>query len=160
MINERTYKVLGIISNKLRHKNIKWRIGGSTNLALQGIKIKAPDIDIITDKQGAYEINKILKEYEIIPVKFSRTEKYASHFGKFRINRTNIEVIGNLNYFVNGKWLKAQSMVLNKTPLLKLGGFGVRITPLQYQLKSYQKMKRKADSTKIKKIINLLKNRR
>jgi hypothetical protein len=42
-----------IVYNKLKDHKINFMIVGSTSLILQGIDVKANDIDIITDKKGA-----------------------------------------------------------------------------------------------------------
>jgi len=65
-------KVLKIILGKLKNKKIKWVVVGSTSLALQRVKISPKDIDILTDKEGAFKINEIFKNYQAKPVRFSQ----------------------------------------------------------------------------------------
>jgi len=68
------------------------------------MKIAPNDIDICTDEAGAYRINALLKAYETSPVSFSSTGKIRSHFGKFRINGIEVEVIGNIQTMNNHRW--------------------------------------------------------
>jgi len=63
MVEQKTVETLKVIYEKLKRQEVKWVLTGSTNLALQGLKIKPKDIDILTDKEDAFKINKLLKEY-------------------------------------------------------------------------------------------------
>ncbi len=58
---------------------------GGTNLAAQGVAIEAHDIDLLTDKEGAYEIGRRPREFIVQPVVFSENERFASHLGRFII---------------------------------------------------------------------------
>ena len=69
MLSKKVISALKIIYKKLKKEKINWVLVGSINLALQGIKIRTKDIDILTDKKGAFKINKLFKEYEVEPVK-------------------------------------------------------------------------------------------
>ena len=54
-MKEKIINVLYIIGKKLKNKKIKWVVGGSTSLFLQGITLKkVNDIGIATDKVGKY----------------------------------------------------------------------------------------------------------
>jgi hypothetical protein len=46
----------------------KWAINGSTSLVLQGIDLKPNDIDILTDRDCAYEIQEIFNDFMLEPV--------------------------------------------------------------------------------------------
>jgi len=96
MINKNLENVLREILLRLEDKNIKWALVGSTASALQNLRINPRDIDIITDKNGSYKIEKLLLDYRIQPIKFRRTHQYSSYFGLFRINSIDVEVMGNL----------------------------------------------------------------
>lgn len=151
-------KALLIINRLLKDKEITWRIGGSTNLILWGISIKPRDIDIITIKSGVYEIQKIFKKYQISPVKFSKTEKFSSHYGKFKINNIDVEVIGNFKIKFRGVWKKTYVK-----PVLSKVYIGNRelifpLNDLRKHLKSYERLNRGKDIDKIKLIRNFLKN--
>ncbi|MCX6719442.1 MAG: hypothetical protein NTZ38_03665 [Candidatus Taylorbacteria bacterium] len=70
---------------------INWALIGSSNLALQGVDVEAHDTDILTDKEGALSIGKILKESVIEEATYKKSEKYKSYYGKFVINRVESE---------------------------------------------------------------------
>ena len=87
---------LKTICSHLKYDDFDWAITGSTSLILQGMDIAPNDIDIITNKDGAYKINSLLKAYETSPVSFSDTNKIRSHFGVFEIDGVKVEVMGDI----------------------------------------------------------------
>ena len=140
MINKKFLTALKIISKKLRKKKVKWVLIGSASLALQGIKIKAKDIDILTDKSGAFKINELLKEYEVRPVKISRSKIFGTKcLGKFKIKGVKVEVMGKLK-----KRLPSQKII-------KIGEMNLPVSSLKEELKACKSLKRRKDINKIKK---------
>ena len=53
--------VLKVTHGRLKNEDVKWVVSGSVSLLLQNIVKKASDIDIMTDKKGAYRIGEIFK---------------------------------------------------------------------------------------------------
>jgi hypothetical protein len=145
MINKKLLATLKIIDKKLRRKKVKWVLIGSVSLALQGIKIKAKDIDILTNKKGAFKINKLLKEYEVKPVKISRSKIFGTeYFGKFKIKDVKVEVMGKLK-----KKLPSQKII-------KISKMNLPVSSLKEELKAYKSLKRRKDINKIEKIMQVL----
>ncbi len=93
---KKIFEALKIIVNSLKNEKFNWAIAGSTNLLLQGIKVKPRDIDLITTKQGAYKIEKILKDYKVEGIRFKESKKLAGYYGKFMIKNIPVEVIGEI----------------------------------------------------------------
>jgi hypothetical protein len=105
MIGKPFIKVLKIIFKKLRGKKVNWVLIGSSSLALEGMKIKPKDIDILTTKKGAFEFNKVFKKWEIESVKFKESKFFRSYFGEFKIEGVRVEVMGKLERKIEGKWI-------------------------------------------------------
>jgi D-hexose-6-phosphate mutarotase len=82
-----------VLSFSSLSRYLKW--AGSLSLALQGIDVEPHDIDLLTDRQGAYRINAMLKKYEKKRVGYSETEKLSSYFGVFEIQGVKVEVMGD-----------------------------------------------------------------
>jgi len=145
MINKKLLATLKIIDKKLRRKKVKWVLIGSVSLALQGMKIKAKDIDILTNKKGAFKINELLKEYEVKPVKISRSKIFGTeYFGKFKIKDVKVEVMGKLK-----KKFPSQKII-------KIGKMNLPVSSLKEELKAYKNLKRRKDINKIEKIMQVL----
>lgn len=108
MLPKSLEKTLSLLNSCLTN-HLKWAVDGSCALALQSMEIKPHDIDLLTDRSGAYETEKILNRFVQYPVTYSETEKYRSHFGIFLIDGVKVEIMGDLQTFRNGKW----SIVMN-----------------------------------------------
>jgi len=148
--------VLKIIHKKL-DKKVKWIVSGSTSLFLQGIKLKASDIDIMTTKEGAFKICEILKDYEIKPIKFGKTKNISSYWGQLKIKNIKIDVMGEFSERIGGKWVNVSKQRLKSHGFVKLGNIKIPVSKLEHHLKSYKIMRRKKDIEKIKKIEEKLK---
>ncbi|MCL2603420.1 MAG: hypothetical protein FWD90_02965 [Defluviitaleaceae bacterium] len=104
MLTEKQDEVIKIIYNRLDQHDIIWAFTGSTSQAIHGMEIIPVDIDIQTDKAGAYEIGSLLEQYEIEPVAFSSTDWIRSYFGTFFIEGITVEVMGDIQIIKDGKW--------------------------------------------------------
>ena len=137
---------LEIINKKLKNKKIKWIIGGSTSLYLQGINIKkTSDIDIATDKEGAFKINEIFKEHEIKPVKFSKNKIISSYRGKFKIKNIEVDIMGELKKKIGNKWVNISRRRLKSPKFVEIRNIRIPVTPLEQHLVSYKGLRRKKD---------------
>jgi hypothetical protein len=157
-VNQKIKEAIKLICARLRGKKIKWVLVGSTSLALQGVKIKPKDIDILTDKEGAFKIEKLFEECKVrvIPVKLSHSKLFKSYFGKFKLNDVKFEVMGDLKERVGNKWVSFSAR-LKSPKIVKLEGMEIPVSPLQEQLKSYSKLGRKKDFIRVQRIKEALK---
>lgn len=150
-VDGRTIEALKTIKERIGEEDIRWVIVASTSLALQGVDIEPKDIDILTDKEGAFQINILLKEYETKPVSFGRFDPFRSYFGKFEINGIGVEVMGDLETRINDRWVRI-SHRLNEPKVIKLGDFNIPVSCLQEHLEAYVTIGRENDKIKIEKI--------
>jgi hypothetical protein len=105
MLNTAYLKVLRKINTRLSNTNVNWAITGSLGFALQGVPAEPNDIDIQTDKRGAYEIERHFSEFMTKRVTLSSTEKIRSHFGKLMIDGIKIEIMGDIQKRLeDGSW--------------------------------------------------------
>ncbi|MFB6185836.1 MAG: nucleotidyltransferase domain-containing protein [Halobacteriaceae archaeon] len=93
------------IAATLDSANITWAITGSVNFALQGLPIKPNDIDIQTDRLGAYAFEDLFSDAVVDPVSFAEDEHIRSHFGRFRIAGIEVEVMGDIEKRQDGEWI-------------------------------------------------------
>jgi len=143
-------KIIKFINKTLKPSDINWCLIGSVSLFLQGVKIQPHDIDILTDKEGAYKINKLFKKYEIQGVKPSKTELFYSFFGRFVIKGILVEIAGDMSIFLNGKWSKEIMKRLTLKKYVNYKGIIIPVSPLKEQLESYKLLNREKDSEKIR----------
>lgn len=93
-----------LLADRLCSDSISWAIDGSTSLALQEIDIIPHDIDILTDRDGAYAFVKALGDQIVLPVMYRETSRYRSYFGRITLNGVMVEVMGDLSVYRKGRW--------------------------------------------------------
>jgi len=154
VIDHQFVKVLRIIVSRLENKGINWVLGGSLNLALQDVDVSPRDIDILTDKSGAFQIGELLKDYEIQKVESTKTEKFSSYLGKFRIRGLEVEVIGEFQAKMSqGEWTEPFKPKHKTT--LKLENMKIPASPLEVELQAYQILGRAERVQKIREALEL-----
>lgn len=159
--NKKIIEALKVIYRKLKDKKVKWVLVGSLSLALQGVDIEPKDIDILTDKEGAFKINKLFKECEVKPVKFGRfkiggRELFKSYLGEFKIKGVKVEVMGNLKEKWGREWKSLHKRLISPK-IIEFEGMKLPVSSLEEQLKSYSRLGRKKDSIRVQKIKEALK---
>ncbi len=88
--------VLKRIADRLGQSEVLWAVTGSLGSALQGVPLEPHDIDIQTDKSGAYEIERLLSQFVTEKVHLAQTDRIRSHFGAFEIDGIRVEVMGDV----------------------------------------------------------------
>ncbi|AFK86138.1 MULTISPECIES: nucleotidyltransferase domain-containing protein [Thermoanaerobacterium] len=149
--------VLRKIYEKLNDTNINWVITGSTAFAIQGIPFKPNDVDIQTDKEGAYKIEECFKEFVIAKVCFSSNGKISSHFGRLEIDGIKVEIMGDIQKNINGTWEEPVNLEKYKR-YITLQDMRIPVLDLEYECEAYLKMGRVEKVILIKKYINQMKN--
>lgn len=154
MINLAFLKVLKKIHSRLSKTDVSWAVTGSLSFALQGVPVKPNDIDIQTDKQGAYEIEKLFSEFVIKRVSFSSTEKICSHFGELEIDGVKVEIMGDVQKrSANGT--REPPVDLNRHKrIVKIEGMKVPVLSLEYEYQAYLKLGRKDKAGILKRWLN------
>ncbi len=96
MINSSLLRVLHQLYKHLRIDEVNWAVTGSLGFVLQGMDVDVHDIDIQTDKSGAYEIERRFSRYVVRNVEFSSSGKIRSHFGELSIDNIKVEIMGDI----------------------------------------------------------------
>jgi hypothetical protein len=145
---------LVFINKIIQRKTIKWVLGGSTNLALQGVNVIPHDIDILTNKDGAFAIQKKLSGYCVQKIEYCESDFFKSWFGVFKINGIKIEVMGDLSTrsSYEDDWQEPTNLVIKKHIVLE--NQKIPVKTLEEELWAYSKMGRIEKAEKIKNAIN------
>jgi len=150
-LDPKIIEALQAVVQKLKSTDIKWALAGSLSLALQGVKVDPGDIDILTDREGAYRIAGLLKKHEKQPVRL-RSDKWSrSHFGEFEIKGVKIEVMGDLEEKTGDKWTSLSGRLVSPKSI-KIDRMKVPVSSLEEQLKSYRLSGRRQDKIRLPKI--------
>ena len=152
-INAVYLSVLEYICNLLYGTRITWALTGSLNLALQGVDIKANDIDIISDKRGVYQIESIFKEHIKKPVNYEELPQLRSHFGILLISGIPIDIMGDVENKVNNNKWEPHINWKQHIHVINIGMVRVPSLDLEYEYLIYSKI---GDKQKSEKILNYL----
>jgi Aminoglycoside-2''-adenylyltransferase len=142
MIETHHLNALRKIYARLENKNILWAVTGSLNMVLQGMSVKAHDIDLQTDEAGAYAMEALFPEYVVEPVRYLASERMRSHLGKLVIDGVEVEIIGGLKKLLpDGTWEASVDVAAHKC-LVELDGMQVPGLALTYEYQAYLTMGR------------------
>jgi hypothetical protein len=133
---------LRIIHDKVGKTDIIWAVTGSLGFALQGIPVSPHDIDIQTDKNGAYRIGDLLAEYVVEMVSYSSTDEVRSYFGVLSIGSIRCEIIGDIEKRLdNGTWSPAPDL-RDHIHYVEVDKMRIPVLSLQYECQAYKQLGR------------------
>ena len=142
MIDPVYLNVLRQIHARLSYTDVNWVVTGSLGFALQGVPVQPNDIDIQTDKVGAYAIERLFSDLIIRKVKFSATERIKSHFGALQIDGIQVEIMGDIQKKgADGVW-EAIVNPAHYRQMVEIAGMLVPVLSLEYEYQAYLKFGR------------------
>ncbi|NJE13246.1 hypothetical protein [Thermococcus sp. LS2] len=153
MIPQTHLKVLRKLYERLKDSDVNWVVTGSLGFALQGVPVEPHDIDIQTDKEGAYEIEHLFSEFVVRPVKFRESERIRSYFGALMIDGIKVEIMGDIQKKVNDEW--EPHVDINKYKrFVQIEGMKIPVLDLEYEYQAYLKLGRIEKAQMLKKFLD------
>ena len=145
------FRALRTIHHRLGGSAVNWAVTGSLGLLLQGVPTEVHDIDIQTDRWGAYEIERRLAELMTRGVTLRTSERIRSHFGAAEIGGVSVEIMGDIQKRLEvGAWDKLPNLRrLGKTVLVD--GMSVPVLSLEYEYRAYLNLGRTQKAEMIRK---------
>ena len=142
MIDPVYLNVLRQIHARLCNTDVNWVVTGSLGFALQGVPVQPNDIDIQTDKVGAYEIERRFSDVIIRKVKYSAIERIKSHFGALQIDGIEVEIMGDIQKRgVDCVWEEIVDPA-HYRQMVEIAGLLVPVLSLEYEYQAYLKFGR------------------
>ncbi|WP_206425329.1 nucleotidyltransferase domain-containing protein [Staphylospora marina] len=143
--------VLKEIGSKLEHTSIVWAVTGSTGMALQGMPVIPSDLDLQTDRDGAYALASLFSDRIVRPVTFSSTERICSHFGAFEILGVQVEIMGDVSKRMpDGKWEDPVD-VKQVRRWVNWRGMRLPVMDLAHEAEAYRRLGRTEKAERIRK---------
>ncbi|MCC7355023.1 MAG: hypothetical protein IT330_14860 [Anaerolineae bacterium] len=134
--------ILRTIHARLENSGLNWVVTGSLGFALQGILVEVRDIDIQTDKAGAYRIEELFSECVTRRVAFSAAEKICSYFGALMIDGIKVEIMGDIQKRLeDGAWEDPVDWESHKR-FVEFAEMKVPVLSLAYEYQAYLKLGR------------------
>ncbi|MBT9132351.1 MAG: hypothetical protein DDT33_00865 [Firmicutes bacterium] len=142
MIPPTYLSVLRKTYTRLDDGGVSWVVTGSLGFALQGVPVEVHDIDVQTDKEGAYEIERRFSEFVITKVTFSSTERIRSHLGTLMIDGIKVEIMGDIQKRLeDGSWEDPVDLKQHKR-IVETQGMQVPVLSLEYEYLAYLRLGR------------------
>ena len=142
MIDPVYLNVLRQTHARLSNTDVNWVVTGSLGFALQGVPVQPNDIDIQTDKAGAYAIESLFADVVIRKVEFSATERIKSHFGALQIDGIEVEIMGDIQKRgADGVWEEIVDPARYRL-MVEIDGMLVPVLSLEYEYQAYLKFGR------------------
>ncbi len=152
-IDPKILKALQIIYPELTNpgrKPINWAVTGSLGMVLHGMQMDIHDIDIQTDKEGAYEIERRLVKYLVKLVHFKASERIRSYFGVFEIGGIKIETMGDMQHMLPDQKWDSPVEINESRDWVDYADLHIPVITLEHEVKAYQKMGRTEKAEMIK----------
>lgn len=143
ILKTRFLEVLKTLYSKLNKTDILWVIGGSLALKLVGLEVEPKDIDLFTNEEGAYEVEKLLAEYLVKNVSLSSKDNIRSHYGILNIHGIEVEIIGHIEFKDERNIWEAGRKLEGVINIHEFEGMKIPLMKIESQLKGYTKIGRK-----------------
>jgi hypothetical protein len=141
-------KIYPELTNPAR-KPIYWAVTGSLGMVLHGMQMEIHDIDLQTDKEGAYEIERRLVNSLVKLVHFKASERIRSYFGVFEVGGIKIEIMGDMQHLsIDQKW-DSPVAIESCRDWVDFEGMHIPVMTLEHEAEAYLKMGRAEKSDKI-----------
>jgi hypothetical protein len=120
-------------------------------MALQGMPVIPSDLDLQTDRQGAYVLAALFSNRIVRPVTFSSTERIRSHFGALEIHGVPVEIMGDVSKRLpDGSW--EEPVDVNRVRRwVNWRGMRLPVMDLAHEAEAYQRMGRTEKAERIRK---------
>jgi hypothetical protein len=144
--------VLRKIYQRLSTCTQPWVITGSFGMALQGMEVEVHDIDLQTNRAGAYEIERMFCMDMKEPVQFSTAEAVRSYFGAFEIDGVKVEIMGDLQKRITPQpavW-EEPVKVEDHRRWVDVEEMRIPVLSLEYEYQAYLKLGRTERAAQIK----------
>ncbi len=144
MIQGKHVQVLRKICERLSGADVNWVVTGSLSLAIRGVAVEPHDIDIQTDRQGAYEIERLLSEFVTRKVELSSSEsaRIRSHFGALVVDEITVEIMGDIEHLLEeGTWEPPPDLNAHKQ-FVEIAGMRIPVLSVEYEYQAYLKLGR------------------
>jgi hypothetical protein len=143
VISPQHLQVLHKIVTRLQDHPITWAVTGSLGMALQGVPVEVHDIDIQTDQEGAYAIERCFADFVVQPVRYVASERIRSHLGMLEIDGIQVEIMGAIQKRIGDDGWEAPVQVERYRRWKQTGALRVPVLSLEYEYRAYLRMERR-----------------
>jgi hypothetical protein len=151
MIQDQFLRALRTFHLRLETSGVNWVVTGSLGMALQGMDIAVHDMDIQTDKAGAYEIEWRLSEYAVKPVRYTASDRMRSYLGLLELDGVQVEVMGDIQKRLGDQTWEEPVRVERYKQWVDIDGLRIPVLSLDYEYEAYRAMGRSEKAEMLRK---------
>ncbi len=130
------------LHDRLAADGLPWAVTGSLGFALQGVPVAVRDIDIQTDREGAYRIAALFAASVTLPVAWRADERIRSHFGRLTLDGMAVEIMGAVQKrLADGAWEDPVDIARYRQ-FVAFEGLRVPVLSLAYECQAYRRLGR------------------
>jgi hypothetical protein len=139
--------------SRLENENVEWALVGSLGLAIRGAPIEPKDIDLMTDKDGAYQIEQLFSDFITYPVSFKTSNQIESHFGALNIDGVKVEIMGDFRiHLEDGGWHGPPDFSRFKE-VKQFEEMPIPVLSLEWEYDSYHRLGREDRAEMVKRLL-------
>ena len=131
------------IYTRIKDKSINWAVTGSLNMALQGMPVTIHDIDLQTDKDGAYNIARAMAESVVTPVYYRMSDRIRSHYGALNVDGIQVEIMGDIQKLMEDQAWEEPVRIDLYRKWVSIAGMRIPVLSLDYEYQAYRLMGRR-----------------
>jgi hypothetical protein len=131
-------KALQTLCAGLQDLPAPWAVTGSLGFVLQGAEAQVHDIDLQTNRDGAFAIENRFSANSIQPVAFSQADRIRSYLGALEIDGVRVEIMGDLQKRLpDGSWEDPVD-VRQYRRWVEINAMRVPVLDLEYEYLAYR----------------------
>ncbi len=140
-IDPRFLDALQVIMESLSGVPANWVITGSLGMALQGLPVEVHDIDLQSDREGAYQVEAALSEFVTEPLHDARSEKIWPDLGRLKVLGVSVDLMGGVRKRSETGWGEPVNLTHVKH-YVKMGDDWLPVLSIAYEAEAYARMGR------------------
>jgi hypothetical protein len=150
---ERHTKVLRFLMENIPPAEKLWALTGSAGLRLQGVDLSVHDLDLQTDVETVFVLEKELVDYMNVPVHLWETEYTLSYHGQAEIHGLQVELLGDIRHRgPDGAWGPALD-IKSVLVWVEWQDLNIPVLSLAHEAVAYEKMGRLEKAERIRSAI-------
>ncbi len=150
---DRHAEILSLLSARIDPTKYLWALTGSAGLRLQGVDLSVHDLDLQTDRETIYLLERNLAEFMKVPVHVWESEHTLSYQGQAEINGLQVELLGDIRHHdADGAWLPPLD-IPSVLVWVEWHGVKIPVLSLAHEALAYETMGRKQKAELIRSAI-------
>jgi hypothetical protein len=138
---------------RLEHENVEWALVGSLGLAIRGAPVDPKDIDLMTDKDGAYKIEQLFSDFITSPVSFKTGNQIESHLGALNIDGVKVEIMGDFRIHLQGGGWHGPPDFSRFKEVTQVEEMPIPVLSLEWEYDSYHRLGREDRAEMVKQLL-------